>query len=195
MKMRFLTLTIGLAALVAGCGSSGSSTSSYGGSAKTTSQPATTTSATMVALKDNAKLGKILVDSKGDTLYLFEKDKGPTSTCNGACAGFWPPDVTSGKPTAGAGVTASMLGTTKRSDGKTQVTYNGHPLYYFSLDKSAGQTNGQGLDKFGAEWYVLGANGNKVEGGGKSSSSSSGSSSGGSSTTSTSGGSSGGYGY
>jgi predicted lipoprotein with Yx(FWY)xxD motif len=109
-------------------------------------------------------LGKILVDSKGRTLYLFEKDKGPTSTCSGACAAAWPPFTTNGKPKAGSGVTASMLGTTKRSDGTTEVVYNGHPLYRYSGDQNAGDTNGQNLDQFGAEWYVVSPSGKKDEG-------------------------------
>ena len=108
-------------------------------------------------------LGKILVDSKGRSLYLFEKDTGTKSTCSGACASAWPPLTTTGKPKAGSGVTASLLGTTTRSDGKTEVTYNGHPLYYYAGDQKAGDTNGQNLDQFGAEWYVLSPAGKKVE--------------------------------
>jgi predicted lipoprotein with Yx(FWY)xxD motif len=109
-------------------------------------------------------LGTILVDSKGRTAYLFEKDTGPKSTCFGACASEWPPVTTNGKPTVGKGVTASMLGTTKRSDGKTQVTYNGHPLYLFEADQKPGDATGQSVDAFGAEWYVLSPAGNKVAG-------------------------------
>ena len=111
------------------------------------------------------KLGSILANSKGVTLYLFEKDKNHKSACSGACAAAWPPLLTTGKPTAGSGVKASLLGTTKRSDGKTQVTYAGHPVYTFSLDKGkAGSTKGEGNKAFGAEWYVLNAKGKKVEG-------------------------------
>jgi predicted lipoprotein with Yx(FWY)xxD motif len=117
-------------------------------------------------------LGRILVNSSGRTLYLFEKDKSGKSSCSGGCAGFWPPLITKGKPRATNGAKASLLGTTKRSDGRMQVTYNHHPLYTFALDTKKGQTKGQGLNKFGAEWYVLSAAGAKVE---KESSSSSGS--------------------
>ena len=78
----------------------------------------------------------MLVDAKGRTLYLFEADKGPMSACGGACASVWPPLMTTGKPTAGPGVTASKLGTTKRSDGATEVTYNGHPLYTYAGDSA-----------------------------------------------------------
>src|SRR5579864_345464 len=90
------------------------------------------------------KLGTIVVDSKGITLYDFVKDKGTTSVCYGACAALWPPLLTQGKPVAGPGVKASLLGTTKRKDGKLEVTYGGHPLYYFVTDRKPGQTTGQG---------------------------------------------------
>ena len=108
-------------------------------------------------------LGAILVDSKGRTVYLFEKDTGPKSTCFGACATEWPPVTTNGKPTAGKGVTVSMVGTTKRSDGNTQVVYNGHPLYLFQGDTKPGDAAGQNVDAFGAEWHVLSPAGHKVE--------------------------------
>jgi predicted lipoprotein with Yx(FWY)xxD motif len=111
----------------------------------------------------NSKLGKILVDSKGETLYLFQADKGTASTCNGACASAWPPLITNGTPIAGPGLSTSKLGTTKRSDGTTEVTYNGHPLYTFVGDNSPGQTIGEGNQGFGAEWDVLSAAGNKIE--------------------------------
>jgi predicted lipoprotein with Yx(FWY)xxD motif len=110
------------------------------------------------------QLGKVLVNSKGVTLYLFEKDKKGKSACSGACAAAWPPLLTKGKPTASGGASTARLGTTKRSDGTTQVTYNGHPLYTFIKDANkAGSTQGEGLDAFGAEWYVVGTNGNKIE--------------------------------
>lgn len=104
-------------------------------------------------------LGMILVSPNGHTLYLFGKDRNDKSACNGSCAGFWPPLLTKSKPTAGPGVKASLLGTTKRSNGSMQVTYNRHPLYGFVLDKGAGQTNGEGLLKFGAKWYALSTKG------------------------------------
>ena len=109
-------------------------------------------------------LGKIVVDGRGRTLYLFEKDKRGSghSTCSGACAGYWPPLLTSAKPVAGTGVKKSLLGTIKRSNGKKQVTYNGHPLYRFVQDTKAGQTKGQGTDFFGGEWYVVSPAGKKI---------------------------------
>ena len=93
------------------------------------------------------------------TLYLFAKDRKGKSACSGSCAKFWPPLVSHGKPTAGAGVKASLLGTTRRSNGSFQVTYNKHPLYTFALDKQAGQTNGEGRFAFGAKWYAVSARG------------------------------------
>ncbi len=108
-------------------------------------------------------LGRILVDSHGRSLYLFEADKGTRSACYGACAKFWPPLLTTAKPVAGAGARASLLGTTKRKDGKLQVTYHGHPLYLFKLDTKAGMTKGQDSHAFGAGWYVLTPSGVKIE--------------------------------
>ena len=97
-------------------------------------------------------LGRILVDDHGKTLYLWAHDKGHTSTCNGQCAKYWPPLVTSGKPKAGAGARAGLLGTSRRADRRTQVTYHGHPLYYFAGDKRAGDVKGEGLTGFGGRW-------------------------------------------
>src|SRR5689334_5934069 len=105
------------------------------------------------------KLGTYLVDSKGMSLYQFEKDKTKKSTCSGDCAKAWPPLLTTGKPKVSGSAKSKLLGTTKLSDGTTQVTYNGHPLYYFIQDKKAGDTKGEGVDGFGAEWYVLSASG------------------------------------
>ena len=105
-------------------------------------------------------LGKVLVGANGHALYLFKHDKSSASTCYGACATDWPPLLSStAKPHAGAGVKAALLGTTRRKDGKLQVTYRGHPLYLFFLDKQAGQTKGQGQDFFGGKWYVVNAAG------------------------------------
>jgi predicted lipoprotein with Yx(FWY)xxD motif len=108
-------------------------------------------------------LGRVLVDGRGRTLYLFEKDKHGKSACTGQCASFWPPLIASGKPLATAGAKASLLGTTKRRDGRLQVTYNHHPLYTFVKDTRKGQTNGEEVDAFGAEWYAVSAAGAKVE--------------------------------
>ena len=107
-------------------------------------------------------LGRILVDSKGITLYDFVKDKGTMSACYGACAALWPPLTTTGKPVAGRGVRASLLGTTKRKDGKLEVTYGGHPLYYFVTDRKPGQTTGQGVNQFGGPWWVISPAGKEI---------------------------------
>jgi predicted lipoprotein with Yx(FWY)xxD motif len=114
----------------------------------------------------SSPLGRIVVDSKGRTLYAFAKDKNGRSACSGACATFWPLLLTSGKVRAGHGVKASLLGTTKRGDGKLQVTYNRQPLYSFKLDTKAGQTDGEGLNDFGGVWDVLSPAGKKIESGG-----------------------------
>jgi predicted lipoprotein with Yx(FWY)xxD motif len=108
------------------------------------------------------KLGLILVNSKGHTLYLFRKDRNGKSACSGSCASFWPPLLSRGKPTAGPGVKRSLLGTTRRSNGSLQVTYNKHPLYAYSLDKQAAQTKGEGALAFGAKWYAVSARGTAV---------------------------------
>jgi predicted lipoprotein with Yx(FWY)xxD motif len=108
------------------------------------------------------KLGSVLVNSKGHTLYLFKKDRNGKSSCSGSCATFWPPLLAHGKPTAGTGVKSSLLGTTRRSNGSLQVTYNKHPLYRYTLDKSVGQTKGEGVLFFGAKWYAVSAKGAAV---------------------------------
>jgi len=159
--------------LLAGCGSSKSTSSTSTSAAASTpaTTPATTPSTTASSDAAGAetikakrsKLGVILADGEGKTVYLFEKDTGTTSTCSGACATAWPPVTTDGAPKAGGGVEASRLSTSKRSDGTMQVVYGGHPLYYFVKDRDAGDAYGQGVDAFGAEWYVMGPNGKKVE--------------------------------
>lgn len=107
-------------------------------------------------------LGRILVNSSGRTLYLFGKDRNGKSACTGQCASFWPPLITKGKPRVMSGARASLIGTTKRSDGRLQVTYNHHPLYMFAKDKKAGQTNGEGLNAFGGVWNVVSPAGAKI---------------------------------
>jgi predicted lipoprotein with Yx(FWY)xxD motif len=151
MKRPVALIVIGAAAvalLAAGCGDSGESSSAK--SSDTLSLAST-------------GLGKVLVGPNGHILYLFEKDKGGKSACAGACAAEWPPLTATGKPSAGPGVDAEMLSVTKGSGGKSQVVYGGHPLYYYTADTGAGDTNGQGLDAFGAEWYAVSATGAKVE--------------------------------
>jgi predicted lipoprotein with Yx(FWY)xxD motif len=152
------TLLAGTAALVvtalalAGCGS---------GSTDATPTTASGSPATIGVA--NGDLGKILVDSQGRTLYLFQKDSGTKSTCFGQCAVNWPPLRVSGKPTEGSGANPGLVGTTSRADGKPQVTYNGHPVYLFAGDKNAGNTNGEGVNAFGGNWYALSPQGDEVQ--------------------------------
>ena len=117
---------------------------------------------TLVSIHQTA-LGKVLVDARGHTLYLFEKDRNRMSSCNGACVAYWPAVLSATKLRAGAGVRASLLGRTKRSDGRRQVTYAGHPLYTFVGDTKAGQTTGEGLTDFGAAWDAVAPNGRAIE--------------------------------
>jgi predicted lipoprotein with Yx(FWY)xxD motif len=149
-----------LAVAAAGCGGSSAPTASVAPAGYGASQATTSTAAPTVGTR-HTKLGTVLVDGRGRTLYLFEKDKGPATTCSGACASVWPPLTSAGKPKAGRGVTAAKLGTTK--SGKAVVMYAGHPLYTYVGDKKAGDVKGQGLDQFGAEWYVVAPNGRKID--------------------------------
>jgi predicted lipoprotein with Yx(FWY)xxD motif len=157
-----------VALVAAGCGTStsGSSYSSgpYGPTAKA-STPKSSAGNAKVGVA-NSRLGSIVVDGKGFTLYLFEKDKNRRSACYGQCATYWLPLLTHGEPVARAGAKQSLLGTTRRANGSRQVTYAGHPLYRFVLDRKAGQANGQGLQEFGGGWDVLSPAGRKVESGG-----------------------------
>jgi predicted lipoprotein with Yx(FWY)xxD motif len=172
----FALLAVAAALAIAGCGSSGSSSSSgstsaggaYGSGGST---GATTASSEApkpageianVSLAKVGDLGMVLVDSKGFTLYDFHKDKGGKSACYGNCAVDWPPLMTSGAPTAGNGANGGMLGTVERTDGTTQVTYNGHPLYTYILDKKPGEGNGNDAKAFGGQWYALMGNGEEA---------------------------------
>jgi predicted lipoprotein with Yx(FWY)xxD motif len=155
---------LAVALIAAGCGSSASgsaySTGAYGSAAVASARSATAATRVGVA---SSRFGRIVVDGKGRTLYLFEKDKHGRSACYGECATFWPPLITHGKPVARPGVKRSLLGTTRRANGSQQVTYAGHPLYRFALDTKPGQTNGEGLNDFGAGWDVLSPAGKKIE--------------------------------
>jgi predicted lipoprotein with Yx(FWY)xxD motif len=124
--------------------------------AKPTARPATVTTA-------RTGLGQIIVDGSGRSLYLFEKDRHGRSACSGVCTVYWPPLLTNGRPTAVKGAKPSLLGSIRRADGSHQVTYAGHPVYFFSGDAARGQTNGEGLKDFGAAWYVLTPSGAKID--------------------------------
>ncbi|WP_173092255.1 COG4315 family predicted lipoprotein [Actinomadura verrucosospora] len=161
-----------LAAAATACGTSGGAAKSDGAAAPhrpavpvaATTSPGISGGGGTIATATVGNLGKVLVDGQGRTVYLFEKDQGGKSSCSGACAAVWPPVTSTGKPKAGSGATASKLGTTSRSDGSTQVTYGGHPLYYYAPDAGMkGSAKGEGLTQFGAGWYVVSADGKKVE--------------------------------
>ena len=166
----FAALAVAAALVLAACGGS-SSTSSSSGAGSTPgygAQPApsnaSNTSGAAAALgTKTSSLGTFLVDSKGRTLYLWDADHGSKSTCSGACAQAWPPLTTTGTPKASGAVKASLLGTTKRADGSSEVTYAGHPLYYFAGDTQPGQTTGQGSNGFGAPWWVVSPAGQAIQ--------------------------------
>jgi len=141
-----------------------SSSASPSTSSPPVSPSASATASEIVIGTANSQLGTLLTADNGRTVYLFEKDTGSTSTCIGECAANWPPVTTSGMaPTTSGKANASLLGTTTRSDGTVQVTYAGHPIYFFSADTAPGQTNGEGVEAFGAEWYVVSPAGKKIE--------------------------------
>lgn len=152
------TAAVGL--LATGCGGSAYSSGSYG--SPVPASAATGFSAAGVGLR-NTPLGRVVVDSTGRTLYLFEKDKNRRSACYGQCATYWPPLLTHGKPMARAGAKQALLGTIRRADGSRQVTYAGHPLYRYVQDQKPGQTTGEGLQLFSGGWDVLSPAGKKVE--------------------------------
>ena len=142
----------GLAYGAAGTSSSGAPSSAGGAAAAT------------VTIGSN-KLGHVLTDGAGYTLYLFKADQGSASSCYSSCASVWPPDTATGAAGTTGGAAARLLSTTTRSDGTRQLTYGGHPLYRYVGDTQPGQSNGQGLNQFGAEWYAVAANGSVVDNG------------------------------
>jgi predicted lipoprotein with Yx(FWY)xxD motif len=172
--MKRLLIPIVLAAtLAAACGGTSSTNTSSGtssggaySSGAATSTPAAPSSSAATVKSATGAAGTFLVDAKGRALYLWVADKGSKSTCSGSCAQAWPPLTTNGKPQAGTGAKTSLLGTTKRSDGTLEVTYAGHPLYYYAGDATPGQTTGQGSNGFGADWWVVAPNGKAIESGG-----------------------------
>jgi predicted lipoprotein with Yx(FWY)xxD motif len=158
---------LGAALLVAACASSSSSTSSAPAAAAGTPAGASSSSGASasggtVIKTASSSAGTFLTDGSGKAVYLWVKDTGSTSNCTGACAGAWPPVTTTGTPTASGGAKASDLGTTTRSDGTKQVTYDGHPLYYYAGDSGPGTASGQGSDSFGAKWWLVSPAGSDV---------------------------------
>ncbi|HVS49122.1 MAG TPA: hypothetical protein VHJ99_09480 [Candidatus Dormibacteraeota bacterium] len=157
-KVLFTSAITALALLAAACGGT-TSTATASPASSASPLPSPVATGTKIAVATSAKLGQILVDGNGMTVYLFVKDTGTASTCYTSCAAIWPPVVTTGAPQAGTGADASLLGTTTRTDGKVEVTYAGHPLYYFVQDKAAGDATGQGINGFGGLWWVLAPSG------------------------------------
>jgi len=158
-----LGVLLGTALLAAACGSSTSSSSPAGTSTGAGAGSSSSASGTaMVITTHSGSAGTYLTDGSGKTVYLWVKDPMGKSVCEGACAGAWPPVTTVGAPTATGSATAADLGTITRSDGTKQVTYDGHPLYYFAGDTSAGMTAGQGVDGFGAKWWLVAPSGASI---------------------------------
>ncbi|MDQ2944014.1 MAG: hypothetical protein M3R21_10155 [Candidatus Dormibacteraeota bacterium] len=157
-KLWLTTAITTLALVVAGCGDT---SGRYSSGTSPSASPAA--AGEKIAVATNAKLGQILVDESGMTVYLFVADTGTASTCYTTCAAIWPPVLTTGAPQVGTGAQASLLGTTTRTDGKVEVTYAGHPLYYFVKDKAAGDVTGQGINGFGALWWVLSPSGAAIQ--------------------------------
>jgi predicted lipoprotein with Yx(FWY)xxD motif len=182
-----LTLGLVVAALLAGCSSTTKTTgagapasaagTSAGTPAATSASGATSATSPSAASSDaggsgpqtvataSGSAGTYLTADDGKAVYLFAKDTGTTSTCYGQCAQYWPPVLTTGAPAADSGAQASLLGTTKRTDGTTQVTYGGHPLYYFAGDKTAGSTAGQGVNAAGGLWWLVAPSGSAITSG------------------------------
>jgi predicted lipoprotein with Yx(FWY)xxD motif len=182
----------GVALVVAGCGSSSNSSSSA--SAPATPAPASSpqSSGGLAISTTSGPDGTYLSGASGRAIYLWVADSGSKSNCSAECAKVWPPVLTNGKPTAASGVSASDLATTTRSDGAKQVTYMGHPLYYFIADSSSDPTKGQGSDSFGAKWWLVAPSGSAITKGGATASVAKSSPSGGGSSSASSTSSSGG---
>jgi predicted lipoprotein with Yx(FWY)xxD motif len=165
-RTALFALPVIIALTLAACGKDNTSTSassSSGSKSTTTAANASSSSGTTAIVKlSSSPYGQILTDSQGNTLYVFMKDTGMTSNCTAACAQVWPPMAASGTP-AGTGIAANDLATTTRSDGTTQLTFFGHPVYRFARDTSVGDTNGEGVNGFGGLWYVVNSSGNAVK--------------------------------
>lgn len=158
-------IVVVLAAMtLSACGGGGATSAQglYGGSGTVRQAGLSAASGPASLRAGSSSLGRILVDAQGRTLYLFKADRGARSACRGGCASAWPPLRTSGKPGVGNGVDPAKVGTAPRSDGKVQVTYNGHPLYSYVGDSKPGDVTGQGLTAFGATWFAVSPAGNQV---------------------------------
>jgi predicted lipoprotein with Yx(FWY)xxD motif len=169
-----LAITLPLAAIaIAGCGSAyGSGTapaptsSGYGAASAARTAGAAHPHSGAALIVAHGKVGAYLADARGRALYLFEADKGTASTCYSACASVWPPLTATTKVTPGRGLSRTLVSSTKRTDGTTEVIYGGHPLYYYAADTAPASITGQGLNQFGGAWYLVAPNGKKIDGDG-----------------------------
>jgi predicted lipoprotein with Yx(FWY)xxD motif len=155
-------LAVALLAAAACSSSSGSTPSSSGTPASAAGASASSSAGATVIATANSSGGAYLTNGSGRAIYLFLADSKDKSACSGACASAWPPVTTTGAPTASGSAQASDLGTITRSDGSKQVTYDGHPLYYYAGDTGAGTDNGQGIDGFGAKWWLVAPSGSSI---------------------------------
>jgi predicted lipoprotein with Yx(FWY)xxD motif len=164
---RRLVLGGAAAAAVLGAAGVGGAVAGSGGGAPNHAgyrpPPAATTRSAVSVMTARTGLGQTLVDGSGRTLYLFDADNTKASSCYGSCTSAWPPATAATAPHTAGAASAALLGTVRRSDGAAQLTYNGHPLYYYAGDAGPGDVTGQGLRQFGAKWYVLGPGGNKID--------------------------------
>ena len=166
MRFRLLPLAAIVGAAVAGCGSSSSSAKDDPVVSATTHGASTSAAPNQRGPKlkvIGSDYGRILADGRGRALYLFTSDRGQGSRCSGDCATAWPPYIVKSKPAAVSGAKPGLVGTTRRSDGKLQATYAGHPVYYYQGDRSPGEVNCQAAVEFGGYWYVLRSNGKAVK--------------------------------
>jgi predicted lipoprotein with Yx(FWY)xxD motif len=175
-RSTFLTAAALFSIALAACSNSSTSSPAGGGTTSSSSSSSSSDAGVTVQLASTGGFGSILTDAQGRSLYMFMNDTTSKSTCNEGCAPTWPALTVTGQPTGGDGVDASLLGTTMRDDGTTQVTYAGHPVYIYSGDSAAGDTNGEGI---GGIWFLVSAKGEAVMQSGGSSSSASASQSGG----------------
>lgn len=160
MRISLLPIAVLLAAAFAGCGSTSSAEDNPVASA---SKPVASASTKGPKLKiTDSDYGQILANGRGRALYLFTADQGKASNCSGDCATAWPPYIVKSKPFAGPGARSGKIGTTRRSDGKLQATYGGHPVYFYEGDNEPGEVLCQAVDEFGGYWYVLRGNGKAV---------------------------------
>ena len=154
-----LAIPLASALLATACSSAAAS---YPSSAPAAGSSAGASTTGTVISTQAGSAGAFLTAGSGRAVYLWAADGMNMSACSGACTAAWPPVPATGTLTATGGAKASDLGTITRSDGTKQVTYDGHPLYYFVGDSAAGQTNGQGSDNFGAEWWLVASSGAKI---------------------------------